>query len=358
MINFNNILFVAPNFKKRKGGIASVLNIYAKNIKTFHFFSSAFYQNVRLNFLLFPINIIGLIGYLIIRRNIKVVHIHGASRGSFYRKYVLFLVAKKLFSKSVIYHVHGAEYHIFYKEASSFVKKRIKKMIKEVDKLIVLSDEWKRYFSQTFNVNHISVLNNVIDAQKERTNTVKGPLNILFLGKIGDRKGIFDVLEAVSSNKEIFQGKIKITIGGNGSIKKLKNYIEVHKLESIVKFVGWVLDSQKKVLLDDANVMILTSYNEGLPISLLEGMSYSLPIISTHVGGIPQILTHKSNGFVVEPGHINQIIEALKFYIDNPIDLVQHSKNSYNKSKEFFPNEVLKTLNEINSKLIRINTNE
>jgi glycosyltransferase involved in cell wall biosynthesis len=357
-MNFNNILFIAPNFKKRKGGIASVLNIYAQNIKTFHFFPSAFYQNVKLNFLLFPINIIGFIGYLIIHQNIKIIHIHGASRGSFYRKYVLFLIAKKLFGKSVIYHVHGAEYHLFYKEASGFVKRRIKTMIKGVDRLIVLSDEWKTYFSKTFKVNHISILNNVIDSQKERANMIKGPLNILFLGKVGDRKGIFDVLEAVSSAKEILDGKIKITVGGNGAIKKLESYIEEHKLESIVEFVGWVSGSQKKVLLNEANVMILTSYNEGLPISLLEGMSYSLPIISTHVGGIPQILTHKSNGIVVEPGNINQIIDALRFYIDNPFDLVQHSKNSYNKSKEFFPKEVLKALSDINTKLITTNTNE
>ena len=96
----------------------------------------------------------------------------------------------------------------------------------------------------------------------------------------------------------------------------------------------------------------MPSYNEGLPISLLEGMSYSMPIIATNVGGIPQILKHNINGISVAPGDKKQLAEAIKFYIENTEKLVEHGKASYQQAKNFFPSKVINELEGIYRNLI------
>ncbi|MDC9724096.1 MAG: glycosyltransferase, partial [Urechidicola sp.] len=132
--------------------------------------------------------------------------------------------------------------------------------------------------------------------------------------------------------------------GGDGDVDKLKDIIKTNSLENIVSYIGWVSGDLKKELFEKCNIMILPSYNEGLPISLLEAMSYSMPIISTNVGGIPQVLEDRVNGKMVTPGNKQQIGDAITYYINNNEQIEIHGKISYNKVQDFFPKQVLKKL--------------
>lgn len=348
-MDFNSILFVAPNYKKRKGGIASVLTNYKKNIQNFNFFPSAYFSSKWLNFSFLPFTLLCFIFYLIINPKIKIVHIHGASRGSFYRKYFFFFIAQKVFHKKVIYHIHGGGFHLFYKNASKNVKCYIERMIDDSDSLIVLSQEWEAYFRKTFQQKNIRVINNIVEKQKEEEKQDIDIITLLFLGKIGSGKGIYDLLNAIVNNREKFKNKIQLVIGGDGEVNKLLKLIKEYELESIVSYIGWVSGERKKQLFKEATIMILPSYKEGLPISLLEAMSYSMPIISTNVGGIPQILEEDINGKLVEPGNTNAIKEAIFYYINNKDQIKIHGKSSYNKVQSFFPKNVIQNLSEIYS---------
>ena len=122
-MDYKKILFVSPNYK-RKGGIASVVSEYKKYTgPNFRYFSSIDSSNKVFNMLFFPIKILYFIIYLLINRDIKIVHIHGASRGSFYRKYVIFLISKYFFDKKVIYHIHGVNIILFCSEVFPIIKK-------------------------------------------------------------------------------------------------------------------------------------------------------------------------------------------------------------------------------------------
>ena len=339
---FQKILFIAPIYT-RKGGIASVLKTYENNIDDFNFFASIYFSNKLINFLFFPFVIIHFIIYLIFNPSIEIIHIHGSSKGSFYRKYVLFKISK-IINKKVIYHIHGSEYQIFYNNASSIIKSKIDYFINNSDSIIALSTEWQTYFLDNFNQKNIFVLNNIVRYQKPFSKNSHEKLQLLFLGRIGERKGIFDILYIIAKNKEFYNNKITLAIGGDGETEKLKKFISDNKLENIVTFYGWTKNELKNKLLLESHIMILPSYNEGLPITLLEAMSYSMPLISTHVGGIARVLKHKKNGIVVKPGDLYMIGQAIKYYINNKNQINIHGEESYKIVKDFYPKKVLNDL--------------
>ena len=107
-------------------------------------------------------------------------------------------------------------------------------------------------------------------------------------------------------------------IGGNGEIQRLKELINKHNIEDIVEFLGWISSMEKAIILNSTDVYILPSYNEGLPISILESMSYGKAIISTNVGGIPEIVRNKENGLLINPGELKQMEQAIDFFLENP----------------------------------------
>ena len=87
----------------------------------------------------------------------------------------------------------------------------------------------------------------------------------------------------------------------------IKAFIQNNQISDIAVFEGWVTGDKKIEYLNWADIYILPSYNEGLPIAILEAMSYSHPIISTPVGGIPEVVKDHQNGILVEPGNLEQI---------------------------------------------------
>ncbi len=166
-----------------------------------------------------------------------------------------------------------------------------------------------------------------------------------------DEKGVFDLLNLVHKNKEYLQNKINIIIGGDGEIEKLRNKIHEFEISHIVNFIGWVSGEEKVKLLTESDVFLLPSYYEGLPISILEAMSYNMPIIATDVGGIPTIVKGNINGILIKPGDQISLFKAMKYFIDNTKEIYNYGQNSYTMVKDFLPNKVINDLHKIYQKL-------
>ena len=97
---------------------------------------------------------------------------------------------------------------------------------------------------------------------------------------------------------------------------------------------------------------ILPSYNEGLPIAILEAMSYKHPVISTPVGGIPEVIENGENGLLVKPGDTAAIADAVRFYIINKEKIAEHGAHAYEIVKDFFPEKVFSDLDGIYQALL------
>lgn len=276
-------------------------------------------------------------------KDIRIVHIHGAANASFYRCR-MFINQVKRFNKKVILHEHAADFREFYAEAKD--KEEIVETINSCDKLIVLSQSWKEYFASIgVDGDKIAILNNIVSPPvlkpQQRTDD---KLHLLFLGEISNRKGGYDLLKAIADNRTLFEGKLKLRMGGNVVDGDINQFITENRLADIVSYEGWIAGEHKIECLNWADVYILPSYNEGLPIAILEAMSYSHPVISTPVGGIPEVVHTGVNGILVEPGNTPQIAQAIHHYISQPETIEKEGKEAFRMVQPFFPERVMSDL--------------
>src|SRR5690606_19795518 len=152
-----------------------------------------------------------------------------------------------------------------------------------------------------------------------------------------NRKGIYDLLTMLKDNNELFHTKLLLRIGGNAVDGDIHAFINENGLSRFVKYEGWVSGEKKADCFAWADVYILPSYNEGLPVAILEAMSYARPVISTNVGGIPEIVYSYENGILIEAGNLEQIKEAIQFFIDYPDKILEYGKKGFQTVQPFFP---------------------
>lgn len=348
----SQVLFLGVS-KLTKGGMTAVLVSYDKYIEGMRFIPTwrlgnklvkswyAFQALVRTTLL------------LAFDKRLKIVHIHGAANASFERCKMFIKLAKR-FKKKVILHEHAADFVDYYNQSNA--KDEITRYINLCDCLIVLSESWKKYFASIgVDEDKINVLNNIVsppDLQPDY-HTEDGKLHLLYMGEISKRKGGFDLLEAIVDNKEYFADKLLLRMGGNEVDGDIKAYIRENGLESFVTYEGWIAGQKKIDCLNWEDVYILPSYNEGLPIAILEAMAYSHPIISTPVGGIPEIIKSGENGILVKPGDTKAIADAIKFYIENRDAIRKQGNNAFNVVQDFFPKKVFGDLKALYLKILK-----
>ena len=276
-------------------------------------------------------------GYVEYISNIKkydVIHIHMASRRSTFRKGKYIRIAKR-YGKKIILHIHGAEFKIFYNnECNNNQKKYIIDTLNMADKIIVLSEEWKDFFSKLVDKNKIEVIYNAIlipDNFKKNLDTKR----ILFLGRFGKRKGIYDLIK-VLEKLCIEYPDLTLYAGGDGEIEKVRQIVNEKKLENNIKILGWVNGEEKEKLLKESSFYILPSYNEGMPMSVIEGMAYKNVTVSTNVGGIPKVITNMQNGILINPGDTESLYRYLDELLQDKELRIKLSENARKTTEEKF----------------------
>lgn len=337
-----HVLFLGVSMKT-KGGMTAVLVSYNKYIENMHFIPTWKLGNKLIKSLYAFQAIVRTLWSCIWNRHLKIVHIHGAANASFYRCKIFIKLAKKA-GKNVILHEHAADFVEFYNNNNN--KQDIVDTINLCDCLIVLSNSWKDFFISIGIPNDkIQVLNNIVSPPiLNKVIKMDQRLHLMYMGEISNRKGAFDLLKAISDNRDYFQDKLLLRMGGNEVDGDIKGYIREHGLGDFVSYEGWIAGQKKIDCLNWEDVYILPSYNEGLPIAILEAMAYAHPVISTPVGGIPEVVKNGQNGMLVKPGDTQNIAEAIKYYIENLDSIRKQGEQAYQIAQDFFPEKVFRDL--------------
>lgn len=262
-----------------------------------------------------------------------LVHIHSSFGPSFYRK-LPFIYMASFAGVPIINHIHGADFDSFYLNASEKKKKQIRDAYSRCKKLIALSAEWKERLSKIVEENKVVIIENYsvlnLEAFNNRNNR-KVNNTVLFLGEIGRRKGCYDIPAVMKKVAEQIPS-VKFVLAGAGTPEDeaaIHSLISENHVEDNVVFPGWVRGETKEKLLNEADVFFLPSYNEGMPMSILDAMGYGLPIVSTNVGGISKIVHDGSNGCCCEPGDIERFATAIVEILKDDVIRHRYAETSY-----------------------------
>lgn len=253
--------------------------------------------------------------------NKKIAHIHMASRFSFYRKSLIIIILK-FFHIPILIHLHGAKFHVFYESSNPMMQRYLKWIYSLADKTILLSYSWQKWFQKTINTSDSTVVYNGVKGYLRDSAL---PLNqrnnvILFLGRLGERKGIYDLLNAFKGVVGYVPDAV-LKIGGDGEVEECKKLVIDLDIEKNVEFLGWIGEEEKYQLINESKVYILPSYNEGLPMGILEAMSAGVAVIASDVGGIPEAIENNTNGILIKAGDKKQILDSI-------VEILQDSKKA------------------------------
>lgn len=301
------------------GGIASVEQLILDHcpdrtalvhITTFE------YGSIIHKFKVFLIALMNLVIHLAFKKT-DVIHIHFAQRGSTWRTIGLIWICK-LFDKPIVLHAHASEFRIFFNALRPFAQKFITHWFRKAEQFIALSESWKTFYTETVGLDkdRVVILMNPVKIPNELPlRSDVAPISFIFLGRIGQRKGTFDLLEAIAKLPENVRDQCEINIAGDGEIEKATEQASRLGITNCVRILGWINADKRDELLAKSHAFILPSYNEGLPMSLLEAMGWGLASIVTPVGGIPEVLEHRKNGVLVEPGNVEEIAQAIELIV-------------------------------------------
>lgn len=238
-------------------------------------------------------------------------HIHTAEKGSTFRKNLYLRKIKKEGKKAVV-HIHGAEYLVFYDSLNVRRKRVVDDYFRQADLVLALSEQWKNELEARLPIADCQVLNNGVSTElfQKAVSDVSDCCNaFLMLGRLGSRKGVYDLINAVEMTVKK-NPKLTVYIAGDGEIEKVRDLVTKKRLEQHILVPGWIDGDTKLKYLKKVSTLILPSYHEGLPVAVLEGMAAGKAIISTTVGAIPEVVGTE-NGILVSPGDIAALSEAM-----------------------------------------------
>jgi glycosyltransferase involved in cell wall biosynthesis len=249
------------------------------------------------------------------KRKIDAVHIHSADGASFIRAKMYISIAHR-FSIPVINHIHAASWDTFYLQAPKKRQREIERIYSQCDALIALSDEWRMNLSMVFPKERIYVLENFIPFIDESHVPSIGNHQIALISRIEKVKGT-DILPDIISSTLTKISDAHFVICGEGSqLEMLKKTCSIKGIsEKNLTFGGWVTADQRKQILSESSLYLLPSYAEGMPMSILEGIGFNIPIVTTPVGGIPQIVQDKKMvSSAIQGMHKNSPMQLSRYF--------------------------------------------
>ncbi len=141
------------------------------------------------------------------------------------------------------------------------------------------------------------------------------PVQICFLGLIGERKGTFNLIAALNAIKD--EDDWKATIAGNGEVEKCRAQVSELGLVDRITISGWLDAVGVEDLLSRTDIFVLPSTAENLPMSILEAFSFGIAVIATPVGAVPEVIEHGRNGLIVPVGNVGALANALRTLVRN-----------------------------------------
>ena len=297
----------------------------------------------------------------------------GSNKSGFVRDVCVVSLAK-LTCRKVVTHYRGGNFDNFYKFSSVTLKRIIRFGLRQMDIIIVEGHRLKNMLDGLYPRDRVRVVYNGInlaDVKKElKLHRDRKRFNILFMGNVSFAKGFYDLILAY---KKVLEKHPEVHLNFTGEIIRLEDERNIipkyfsgeikerflNSTDAILNFVnnagsynanhlGFIEEEGKRRVFEDADIFVLPSYSEGFSCAVLEALAFGLPIVTTNVGALPEIVTDGENGFVIEPGDYEALSEKIiRLVEDQNLRRDMALRNIEKAAREFNIERVAKDLGDI-----------
>jgi glycosyltransferase involved in cell wall biosynthesis len=247
----------------------------------------------------------------------RVVHLHTTVRGSMYRKAICAMLAKALRAPVVLQvHVGEPELERFRDRVDPVSLAAFRWAFGHADKVLSVGAASAREVEEHYAARDVEVLPNAAPPPVEGPvpePAAPGQARLLYIGGFHDPvKGGEVLLDALPAILAADPG-VSVTIAGPGDPPA-----RLSSVNGSAEWLGWLDADAKARALREADIFLMPSTSEGLPVALLEAMAYGKPIVATRVGGIPDVLADGTEGLLVPPGDVAALASAVTSLVGDP----------------------------------------
>jgi glycosyltransferase involved in cell wall biosynthesis len=307
----SHVVMLGTSFETH-GGISSVLQVY-RAAGLFDRWPIEFVATHRdggfVRKLLQVLAALGAFLGLLVRHRRAVLHVHSASRASFWRKSVFMALALAA-RWPVIFHLHGGGFATFYDAECGPVRRAIVRFfLDRASCIVVVSQRWCAWMHRATRNPRVIAIANPVPLPAAQA-TAREPALVAFTGRYVQSKGVLELITAVAGLAPMVKG-LTLECAGSGDVEAIGARAEALGIADRVTLHGWIGREARESLLARATVFVLPSHAEGLPMSLLEAMAAGCPVIATGVGGIPDLIVDGVNGLLVPVGDAPALAAAI-----------------------------------------------
>lgn len=247
------------------------------------------------------------------------VHVNMAERLSLWRKSAVVAACRAL-GVPVVLHLHAAQLHHYYLGLPLVLQRLTRWVFSLPSSVVVLGVAARRFVIDELHVPAERVdivINGVPEPALERGPRAVSQKRVLFLGNLSQRKGVSDLLQALA--RPGFDAlPLEVVFAGGGDIAGYTAKAQALGVGDTVRFAGWCDQQKVAELMSQSDVLVLPSYDEGLPLVILEALAHGVAVVCTPVGEIPAVLSDGVNAMFVEPGDIDGIAAVLQRVLREP----------------------------------------
>ncbi|MET3662908.1 glycosyltransferase family 4 protein [Aquamicrobium ahrensii] len=251
--------------------------------------------------------------WMVATRRYDIVHLNAATNASAWRKWMMQGVAR-LFGVATVVHFHGSAFPKPGETQPAWVPV-LRRVFERAAAIIVLGNYWREFVARFYGmpVGRFDVVANGVADFAPGAPQPRGedePVRLLFAGNLTDAKGAGALLQSLA----LLPGELpdwRMIFAGTGDVAGFRDEANKLGLSGRVAFTGWVARDAILPLYRQADIVVLPSRNEVLPVCLLEGACAGAALVATPVGSVPDVLHESENGLLVEADDPEGIARAL-----------------------------------------------
>lgn len=249
-------------------------------------------------------------------KRIDLVHINSSLDHKAYWRDIVFLFIAKLARVEIIFQLHGGQSPEEFSRGSGVLSRLMGRIFSLADYFVVLTSRELKNYARLISPGKLYQIPNCIDQTISKHLPSKsfspGLIHFAYIGRLVSTKGIFEIADGLKLAKQAGLTGFELHVAGDGPDKNTwLSYVSDCGLASELVYHGSVSGDQKNGFWQKAEVLLLPSYSEGLPYSVLEALAFGVPVVATDVGGIPDAIEHGVHGLIIEPRNAEALASAI-----------------------------------------------